>query len=503
MSEHLVDADTAAHVAERFTARDGGIDDIGLVTHVTAIESTVDGRVAVLGFNWQSMREAPEGAPFGHLETAPQLEVLGERPVGVRIVTREAPEGELRRSILDRAWLNGSGLELVAIHWGDVDRWEPAEPVDGGSAVLNLNPSLAITLARPEAIVPSVAEAMRALAAAGEVPGGSAGQHAREAGLSYPSVPHVAGWDEPGAEAWVLSALLNRALDPDANPDQASLLGKPHPRVANLVDGGAQVILAAPGNSFQNGVDDRLLTLWQGLDRDGRNVAVAVHRSVGVAPAEPLPLWDREAEQGGTGLWAGEVAITTAVDSDEVEYRSQFVATRVGRLTVPSGRLVASDPCVAGRTPRLGIRTSSPGPFPVLRLDLADVNEQGQVRDETLRGILLVLDEQDAPVRWEPAVDDQGQRIGLSIDTGMLMVADADAAQVVQHRRDEGTLEYSVCPRLALHRSDSSRAADIAELSDLGGDGPAWVTVGRSTGGEVVALLLANFDPIAEDRAEG
>lgn len=503
MSDHLIDADTAAHVAERFIARDGSVDDLGLITHVTEVESTVDGRVAVLGFDWQRMRKAPADAPFGHLEAAPQFEVPEGQRVGVRIVTREAPEGELRRSILNRAWVNASGLELVAIHWGDVERWEPAQPADGGSAVLTMSPSLAITLARPESIVPSVPAAMRVLADAGEVPGGSAGQHARAAGHTYPSVPHVAGWEDPGAEAWVLSALLNRAIDPVANPDQASLLGQPHPRITTLVDGGAPVILAAPGNAFHSGVDDRLLTLWQGLDREGRPSAVAVHRSVGAATAEALPLWDGHAQQRGKGLWAGELVATTAADSDEVEYRSKLLATRVGRLHVPSQQLVASDPCIAGHTPRLGMRTASSGPFPVLRLDLAYVNEEGTVRDETLRGILLVLDEQDAPVRWEPAVDDHGQAIALSIDTGMLMIADADAAQVVQQRRDEGTLEYSVSPRLALHRSDPTGPADIAELSDLGGDGPAWVTVGRSAGGAVVAVLVANFDPIAEDGVTG
>ncbi len=171
--------------------------------------------------------------------------------------------------------------------------------------------------------------------------------------------------------------------------------------------------------------------------------------------------------------------------------------TPVGRLTFPSRRIVASDPCVAGRASTLGLELPGEGPFPVLRADLIDVTDAGTELDVQARGILLVIDESRPPIRWEAARDASGEVLHCDIDSGQLLLADADGAGHVQREYDEGTVDFGATARVALLRSDPVRPADIAVLADLAGDGPGWVVVGVSEDERPVAVLVANFDPLS------
>lgn len=178
-------------------------------------------------------------------------------------------------------------------------------------------------------------------------------------------------------------------------------------------------------------------------------------------------------------------------------FRRRLKDIPFGRLTFSSRRIVGADPCVAGRLPPVGLELKSDGPFPVLRAALMDVTEDGDEVDDRARGILVVIDKQHAPVRWEAARDAAGQPIACVIDTGQLLLADGDGAHALQREYDQGTADHSAQPRLCLHRSDPDHFEDIAVLAGLGCDGPAWIVVGMGEDECPVAVLVANFDPLS------
>jgi hypothetical protein len=492
--EHLVDARTGTEVAELFDAVDGTPVGNGLVRRIDEFATTVDGRVAFLGLDWRELRQAPAGSPLAHLEAASDVVVPERQTALVRMVQRRAPEDLEPQERMRSELLSDAGMDLLAIHWGEVARWVPAATVGGRAPAMTVHGGLLVLLAPIERAVPSVDDALGSLQRHGRLPGGTSGQRSRERGVDWPSVPRVADWSEPGADRWMLAGLVELLIETaDAAPMGAAQLLLPSP--TELVPGGAPVLLGRPWSPLIGRRDDGLLTLWEGRDRDGGLVAVACHRSAGPLPALPMPLWPDQRPASTPDGWYGELMEYEDEHGEVSRYRLRV--TPVGRLELTSQRIVASDPCVAGRVPPLGITAPASGPFPVHRVDLLSVGEDGNESDDESRGILLVLDTEHGPVRWGSSTDDEGQPLECSIDTGLLLLGDARGVHAIQQGYDEGTIEYSVTARLALHRSDPGHPADVAILSDLGGDGPAWIVTGYAEDGHPVAVMVANFDPLS------
>jgi len=491
--EYLIVEQTEALVADLFAAVDGSASDRGLVRRVQEFEAAVDGLVTFFGFDWTDPRQAPHGAPLGHLVAAPGIAVPERQTVHVRMVDRQASDDLEPAERMRQEFLGDAALDLLAIHWGEVVNWVPAQPVGGRAPVMNVQSGFLITLADPRRIVPSVQQAREWLREQRRGPGGERGQRLRELGHSWSKVPRAADWDEESAERWVLSGLLDQLAE-RANAEPFALIRSQLPVLTELVPGGGAVLAGRPWSPLIGASDDGLLTLWEGRGADGAMVAVAVHRSAGALTHLPMPLWPDQQPTSPPDGWCGEVM---EYEDEPGEFsRFRFRITPVGRLQLPSQRIVASDPCVAGRQPALGITLPSVGPFSVHRTDLVWVTEEGGDLDEQARGILLVLDPHHSPTRWEPSTDDDGRPIECAIDTGLLLLGDATGAHVIQQGYDEGTIEYGAA-RLALLRSDPARPADLAILSDLGGDGPAWVVTGLAEDGHPVAVMVANFDPLS------
>jgi hypothetical protein len=99
--------------------------------------------------------------------------------------------------------------------------------------------------------------------------------------------------------------------------------------------------------------------------------------------------------------------------------------------------------------------------------------DEGHELDDQACGILLVIDEVHAPVRWKLGRDEVGEPIVCAIDTGQLLLGDMVGSREIQRQYDEGTVNYGAQSRLTLLRSDPVKPADMAVLADLGGDGPA------------------------------
>jgi hypothetical protein len=491
--DHLIDAATQAGIARLIALEDGDDPGTGLVHRVREFASEVDGAVMIHGFDLSDPRKAAAEAPLGQLADAPTIEAPRSRPATVRVVSLEAPSDLDDATRMRRELLLDSGVALVTVRWGSVATWVPAEPSNGAPAT-TVESALLVALAPADRVVPSIADALASLGDGKFAPGGERGQRLRETGRTWASVPEVEVWEGDAADAWVLGGLLERAADP-RDLTRSSLLGAPIPRITTLMPGGAPVLVASAGGGLVSRTTDRLLTLWEGRDEGDRTVAVAVHRSAAQSPALDLPLWPGQRPTDPPDGWCGEVMEY----EDEPGYvdRYRFRVTPIGRLRFPSRRIVASDPCVAGRSSALGLDLPGEGPFAVLRVDLMDVTHDGTELDRQARGILLVLDEGHPPVRWEAAQDAEGQPIVCVIDTGQLLLGDAEGSNEVQRQYDEGTAQYGSQARLSLRRSDARRPADIAVLADLGGDGPGWVVVGSAEDDRPVAVLVANFDPLA------
>lgn len=464
----------------------------GLVHRVREFETQIDGSVTVHGSSMSDPRKAPASAPLAALDAGPTVAVPSCRTATVTVVSQEPPDGLQDPERLLRQLHPASGVELVVVSWGDVAIWVPAEPLRGAAATAV---GSAFVLAPVDCIVPSLPEARGWLADTGRVPGGQRGQGRRERGHTWPAVPAVESWREDASDVWVLGGLLEEASDL-GGAERSSLLVAPFPWITTLTPGGAPVLVATAGGGLVSRTNDRVLTPREGRDGEGSSVAVALHRSSGDIPALELPLWPGQTSSHPTDGSCGEVMEYEDGDDPDYVSRCRLRVTPFGRLTFPSHRIVASDPCVAGCSPALGLELPDEGPFVVLRADLLTVMDNGRELVGETRGILVVLDEVAAPVRWEPARDAEGRPIHCSIDTGQLLLGDAEGSNAVQRQRHEGTVDYGSQARLRLLRSNPLRPADIAVLEDLGGDGSAWVVVGVAEDGHPVAVMVSNFDPL-------
>ena len=493
--DHVVEGSTADDVARLASVADGAEVERGLVHRVRDFVTQLDGAVLVHVFDLADPQKAPEGAPLAALEAAPTFLAPSAQPATVRVVSREAPDGLDEAERMRRELLLDPGVVLAAVMWGDVDVWVPATP-GTGAPTATVEQAFLMALAPAERVVPSMADARALLAGSVAVPGGERGQRLRESGRTWPGVPMVDSWAEEAADAWVLGGLLDLTTDPQ-DLARSSLIGAPIPVMTTLVPGGASVVVASAGQGHVTRKSDRLITLWEGKDGEGRTVAVALHRSATVIPPLELPLWTGQQPSDPPDGWCGEVMEYEEEDEPGYISRYRLRVTPFGRIAFPSLRIVASDPCVAGRSPALGLELPGEGPFPLLRADLLTVMDDGGDLEEQARGILVVLDPDAAPARWEPARDVDGDPIRCVIDTGQLLLGDAEGSSVVQRQYDEGTVNFGAQSRMTLLRSDPVRPADIAVLADLGGDGPAWVVVGVAEDGHPVAVMVANFDPLS------
>ena len=492
--DHLIDAATPEEIGRLAAVEDGDDAGGGLVHRIDEFSSEVDGAVLLYGFEPFIARKAPRRDPLAHLRTGPRIDVPRSRPATVRIVSLVAPDGLDDAERMQREFSRGAGVGLVTVQWGEVASWVAAEPSLGAPATA-VEMAFMLALAPAERVVPSVEAAREWLTGGAVAPGGERGQRLRENGHRWPSVPTVGSWEPETSADWVLAALLERASRV-SSAERASFFGALAPRMTTLVPDGAPVLIAVAGSRI-SAASDRLLTLWHGKDGSGRTVGVALHRSAPAMPAMELPLWEGQRASDPPDGWLGEVLEHRDEDDPGYVSRSRLRVTPLGRLTLRSRRIVTSDPCAAGRSPALGLEVADVGPYLVLRADLLCVMDDGSELDEQSRGILLVLDEVHAPVRWEPARDADGHLIDCGIDSGQLLLGDAQGVNAVQRQYDEGTVDHGSQARLRLLRSDPGLPADIAVLADLGGDGPAWVVVGVAEDGHPVAVMVANFDPLS------
>jgi len=491
--DHLIDAATAGDVAGLLAVEDGVATEGGLVYRVHEFTADLGGAVLIHGFDQYVPRKGPVDSPLGHLADAPTVEVTKDISATVRVVSMTAPENPEDLDRLFRAMLLRSGVVLATVRWGDPVDWVPAEPSRGAAAAAARS-AFMLALAPHDRVIPSLSSTRGWLAEEGVAPGGERGQRLREGGETWRGVPTVSSWDDDASDVWVLGALLERAMN-RTGEGRSTIFSARAPQMTTLVPGGASVLIAPLGIGFSLGAHDGLLTLWEGKDSAGLTVGVAVHRSAADMPSVALPLWPGQRPSDPPDGWSGEVM--EYEDADGYLERYRLRATPVGRLMFPSRRIVASDPCVAGRSPVLDLVLPSEGPFAILRTDLVDVTDDGTELDGQARGILLVIDERCSPVRWEAARDVSDVPIDCAIDSGQLLLADADGANVVQQEYDDGTVDYAASSRLVLRRSDPFRPADIAILGDLSGDGPAWVVVGRAEDGRPVAVMVSNFNPLS------
>jgi hypothetical protein len=490
--DHLVDAATPQEIARLAALEDGAGTDGALFHRVREFSTEVDGAVLIHSFDIQDPQQAPAGQPLGHLGAGPSLAAPGSTAATVRVVSLEAPEGLSEAERMRMELRLESGVVLAMVSWGEVATWVPASPTRGAPAT-TVEQAFLLALTSADRVVPSIDAARAWLAESDALPGGDRGQRLRENGHAWASVPTTDSWEAQAAEPWIVGGLLGLATDPH-DPERSTPLGAPIPQLRPIVPGGAPVILASASGGLLTRTNDQLLTLWEGKDEAGGTVAVAVHRSEADMPPLELPLWPGQRRVDPPDGWCGEVM---EYEEDGHVDRYRLRATPSGRLMFPSRRIVTSDPCAAGRSPALGLALESEGPFPVLRVDLVTVMEDGVELAEQARGILLVMDEGHAPVRWESARDEEGEPIDVVIDTGQLLLGDTVGSREVQRQYDEGTVNYGGQSRLTLLRSDPVRPADMAVLADLGGDGPAWVVVGVSDDERPVAVLVANFDPLS------
>jgi hypothetical protein len=491
--DHLIDAATPQEIARLAALEDGTGTDGPLVHRVREFSTELDGAVLIHSFDIKDPQQAPAGQPLGHLGAGPSLAAPRSTPATVRVVSLEAPErlGEADRMRMEL--LLESGVVLTMVSWGEVSKWVPASTTRGAPAT-TVEQAFLLALAPAERVVPSIDAARAWLAESDALPGGERGQRLRENGRKWASVPTTDSWEAQAADPWIVGGLLGLATDP-LNQDRSTKLGAPIPQLRPIVPGGAPVVLASASGGLLTRTNDQLLTLWEGKDEEDGTVAVAVHRSEAEMPRLELPLWPGQRQADPPDGWCGEV-MEYEDDPGYVE-RTRLKVTPSGRLAFPSRRIVTSDPCVGGRSPALGLALESEGPFPVLRADLVSVMDEGRELDDQARGILLVIDEVHAPVRWEPARDEEGEPIDVVIDTGQLLLGDAVGSREIQRQYDEGTVNYGAQSRLTLLRSDPVQPADMAVLADLGGDGPAWVVIGVSEDERPVAVLVANFDPLS------
>ena len=490
--DHLIDAATPGEVARLSVIEDGSGSDGGLVRRVRELPVTLAGTVTLLGFSMQDPQKAPPSAPLAPLAESTTVAVAEGTAATMTVVSLEPPDGLEDAERMLRELDLRSGVELVTVRWGEPTTWVPAEPLRGAPAT-TVESAFVLALAPSDLIVPSVTEARGWLSGTAQVPGGRRGQTLRERGHDWSAVPTVGSWDDAAADPWVLGGLLEE-VSGRTGEQRGSLLA-PVPRVTTLVPEGAPVLVGAAGGGLVQRTNDQLLTLWEGRDAAGRAVALAVHRSSDDVPAIDLPLWPGQRPTDPPDGWCGEVMEYEAEDDPGYVSRYRLRVIPVGRLVFPSRRIVASDPCVAGTSPALGLELPGEGPFTVLRVDVMALMDSGNELDEEARGILVVLDPDEAPVCWEPASDAEGRPIDCGIDTGQLLLGDAEGSGAVERQYDEGTFPHSEA-RMRLLRSDPAQPADIAVLADLGGDGPAWVVVGSAQDGHPVAVMVANFDPL-------
>ena len=490
----LVPADCHEALLQLGDVRDGDADGPCLVREVVEQEFHVDGRVSVLPFIIGRPEPHDPRRPLESLEDAVTVTIDHEGPAVLRTVSSVFAEGhEEREQDFDLVIDGHFGLWLVSLSWGEVESWQPARIGDREAPPLPAATGAVLATVPPERVLPSAERARR-----WTLPGRKGFRPSQSAHMPW----RAASGGPEGTSTRALPELLDAAAtwgasrSPGGSRQGARFISYPGASLRTLVQDGAEVLLLSGLASNISGTSDDVLLMWEGRDGTGRTVAVAVQRSRTLSPRLALPLWEGQQPATVPDPWMGDILEDTSADGGAQLGLSRYrlAAHRAARLSFPSRRIVAADPCVAGSTRPVDIELPHEGPYEVLRVDLHAVRPDGSDFPEQSRGLLLVVDPATPPVRWEPAADDRGRPVVGGIDTGRLALGDAVAGRRCERRFRQGLLGAGFSRTLELLRGAHDRPADLAILGSLGGDGPSWTLTGRAADGRAVAVLVANFD---------
>lgn len=453
----LVPGDVQAELQRLLVAATGDADGPRLVREVVAQPFEVESRISLLPFVIGVPDDSDPDRPLRALEDATTIEV--DRAGSATLTTVSSVFGSelthLTSEDLDLVLSGSAGLQLAVLDWGAPTSWRPVE-VDGAEIPpVPVASGVLLATSAPTQVVP------------------------RSAPVGRPSLPSLLESVATGL-AWTPGVPWMR---------------HPGAKVGPLAEKGAMTaLLVGTASPLGDGLDDVLL-LWEGRDVEGCTVAIAVQRTRTLTPRLELPLWAGQMRATEADPWMGDILLETPADDEgALPYRYRLAAYRAARLYFPSRRLAASDPCVAGSTAPLLLDLTSDSPFEVLRVDLRTVDADGGDFDEDSRGLLLVIDPDEPPVRWAPAIDETGARLVGGIETGRLAIGDAAAGVRVEEERELGIFGAGSMRTLELKRSTALGPADMAIVGSLGGDGPSWTLTGHAEDGHIVAVLIANFD---------
>lgn len=393
---------------------------------------------------------------------------------------------------------------LLELMWGAPEAWRPGRPKEGEPPILPAASSLVLGLGSRDSLIADRSSAIDLLSSEDRTPGGprqlgrALGRRNRHGDDSIP----VPSWaDEDETSRFLLAGLVERAVE-QAEQHNGLMVSPLHPGAVPTI------------TLSLRGTDDRdflrALTLWEAVDSSGAVCGLGLTPSAMVPvpqgedglwslapqldPSGHVPLTGERLDRRGAsridpGLWAGRPVDTAYVTDDGSESWTStdlLDLNLLGEITFPSRQIVLADPGADSSAKQLDLRLTSPGPYPVLELELSPPSSD--------RGLLVLLGK-GAPERWVEGPTVDGTDAAPGIDTGRVAILDRDARDWLRtlHQRPADRVRQ-LGGAATLLSTDTARGPDIASLTAIGGDVPIWVSIGMDAAGDPVALLVESCE---------
>lgn len=167
---------------------------------------------------------------------------------------------------------------------------------------------------------------------------------------------------------------------------------------------------------------------------------------------------------------------------------------QVGLVRLPTGRIIAADPCCLDIDRTLPFTvTVPPGAYPML---VASINWQGNGWGEVTAAKLQISEQET--VTWELALQPQqeprllgaGQFYGFGVDSGTGAFLDASGCEALERAVEDHWSQQDGAPQPQYPQiSDESTGTNLFIYSSGGGDGSYPVWIGRDAAGEVTCFV--------------